>query len=67
MGIDLYVSEGIPTGAALLWDPSDENALLMEVLMLLGQHHVLAVHSPHSLGGHDVYLQWWADMWRQAT
>ena len=32
-GINVYVREGITTGAAFVWDRGDGNALLMEVLM----------------------------------
>ena len=66
-GINVYVQEGIATRAALMWDRGDDNTLVMGVFTPRGKHHVLAVHSPQSQVGQEVYLQWCADMWRHVA
>ena len=67
MGIDVYVREDIALRAALLWERGDGNTLLMEFLTQWRTHPVLIVHSPQSQVGQEVYLPWWAEMWRHVA
>ena len=66
-GLDMYVRSGTTTRATLLWGKEDANALLMEVLIPWGKHHVLAAHAPQINIGVEPYVRWWAGIWREVT
>ena len=66
-GFDVYVRSGTTTRATLLWGHEDTNALVMQVLIPWGKHHVLAAHAPQIHIGCEPYVRWWAQIWRKVT